>query len=85
MIADDPTIPPREVVDSFRSAYVSVNNCDPQIFYRGNHWYMVNGEAVHRVMVLRETWRLRGMAQRQSLKNTDKSILSRLINKLRGL
>lgn len=85
MIADDPTIPPREIIASFKFAYQKVNNCDPIIVYRGNHWYIVNGEAVHRAMVLREIARLRSMAQRQTLRNTDRSILTRLIAKLRGM
>lgn len=85
MIADDPTLPPREIVESFKLAYAKVNNCNPQIAYRGNHWYMVNGEAVHRAMVIREIARLRAMSQRQTLRQTDKSILTRLIAKLRGM
>ncbi|MCK6578883.1 MAG: hypothetical protein L6Q98_12330 [Anaerolineae bacterium] len=81
----EPAISPREIVESFKFAYAKVNNCDPIIVYRGNHWYIINGEAVHRTMVMREIARLRGVAQRQTLHNTDRSILTRLINKLRGL
>ncbi|MDZ4770243.1 MAG: hypothetical protein SGJ24_14025 [Chloroflexota bacterium] len=85
MYADDPTIPPREIIETFKVAYVKVNACDPLIAYRGNQWFVVNGEPVHRQMVIREIARLRGMAQRQTLKSTDRSMLMRLIDKLRGM
>jgi hypothetical protein len=83
--ADDPGVTPREIIETFRSAYKLVNACDPVIVYRGNQWFIVNGEAVHRAMVIREIARLRGLAQKQTMKQTDKSILTRLIAKLRGM
>lgn len=85
MNVDDPSIPPADIVASFKLAYNKVNAREPNIFYRGNQWFIVNGEAVHRQMVMRELARLRALAQQQNLKNTDRSILTRLINKLRGL
>jgi hypothetical protein len=83
--ADDPSIPPREIIETFKLAYSKVNSCDPIIVYRGNQWFIVNGEAVHRQMVIREIARLRGLAQKQTLRHADKGIINRLIAKLRGM
>ncbi|MBK8022937.1 MAG: hypothetical protein IPK19_16280 [Chloroflexi bacterium] len=84
-MVEDPSISPRDIIENFKFAYAKVNNSEPFIVYRGNHWYIVNGEAVHRAMVIREIARLRGVAQKQTLRTTDRSLLNRLINKLRGL
>jgi len=48
MVADDPTLPPRYIVEHFRKAYHGVHKRDPMVRYMGNHWYYVNGETVHR-------------------------------------
>lgn len=85
MIGDDPTLPPRYVVEDYRKAYKRVNKRDPQCRYIGNHWYNVNGETVHRAELMNEIARLRDLAQRTTLMNTDRSMISRLISRLRSI
>jgi hypothetical protein len=85
VVADDPTLPPRYIVETYRKSYESLYQCAPNVRYLGNHWYMVNGETVHRVTLMEEIARLRTENQKQDLLKTDKSIIKKLINKLRGL
>lgn len=85
VFCDDPTIPPRYVVEDYRKAYARVNRREPQCRYIGNHWYNVNGETVHRAELMGEIARLRDLAQRTTLMTTDRSIISRLISRLRAL
>jgi hypothetical protein len=47
-------------------------------------WYQVNGETVHRLTLFGEISRLRSLAQQQRLAKTDRSIVQRLIAKLRA-
>jgi len=85
MVADDPTLPPRYVVENYRRAYSTVNGRDPFVRYMGNHWYYVNGETVHRLTLLEEVERLRAMPPKQPFRRTDRSIVQRLIDRLRAL
>ncbi|MEP7290696.1 MAG: hypothetical protein ABI835_02885 [Chloroflexota bacterium] len=86
MVADDPTLPPRYVVENYRRAFTSINGREPFVRYMGNHWYNVNGETVHRSTLMEEIARLRSLSQRQNIKaNTDKSVIQRLIARLRSL
>ncbi len=86
MVADDPTLPPRYVVENYRRAYTVVNGREPFVRYMGNHWYNVNGETVHRSTLMEEIARLRNMSQRQHVATkTDKSVIHRLIARLRNL
>ena len=86
MVADDPTLTPRYVVENYRRAYTSINGREPFVRYMGNHWYDVNGETVHRSTLMEEIARLRMMSQRQNMKsNADKSVIQRLIARLRSL
>ena len=85
MIADDPTVPPRYVIEDYRKAYVRVNRREPQCRYVGNHWYNVNGETVHRAELMCEIARLRDLGQRASFINTERSVVSLLIARLRAL
>ena len=85
MVADDPTLPPRYVVENYRRAYNMINGREPTVRYMGNHWYNVNGETVHRSTLMEEIARLRNMSQRQTLVRTDKSVIQRLISRLRNL
>lgn len=86
MVADDPTLPPRYVVENYRRAFTSINGREPFVRYMGNHWYNVNGETVHRSTLMEEIARLRSLSQRQNIKSsTDKSVIQRLIARLRSL
>jgi hypothetical protein len=86
MVADDPTLPPRYVVENYRRAYTVINGREPFVRYMGNHWYNVNGETVHRSTLMEEIARLRNLSQRQTIvSKTDKSVIHRLIARLRSL
>ena len=85
MVADDPTLPPRYVVENYRRAYQVVNGREPFVRYMGNHWYNVNGETVHRSTLMEEIARLRNQSQRQHMVKADKSVIQRLIARLRSL
>lgn len=84
---DDPTIPPRYIVEGYRKAYKSIHEREPQCRYIGNHWYNVNGETVHRAMLMDEIARLRSLIPAPPPKpaGAEKSVIQRLIAKLRGL
>ena len=84
-LADDPTLPPRYVVDTFRRVYQTAHGREPAVRYMGNHWYSVNGETVHRITLMEEIARLRDLSQQQHLARPDKSLIQRLISRLRSL
>ncbi len=67
VVRDDPSLPPRYVVDNYRRAYSLANGRDPSVRYMGNHWYNVNGETVHRTTLTQEIARLRSMSQRTQM------------------
>ena len=86
VVVDDPTLPPRYVVENYRRAYSAVNARDPFVRYMGNHWYHVNGETVHRSTLIEEIARLRNQSQRQIIgAKTETSVIKRLIARLRSL
>ncbi len=81
---DDPTIPPRYIVEGYRQAYARIHEREPICRYIGNHWYNVNGETVHRTTLMEEIMRLRSIAPRGRFVGADKSVVQRLISRLRG-
>jgi hypothetical protein len=80
---NDVTLAPKHIIENYRRAYKQVHGKDPHITHVFAEWYQVNGETVHRVTLFGEITRLRGLAQRQRFP-ADKSIVQRLIAKLRG-
>lgn len=85
-VADDPTLPPRYVVENYRRAYTTINGREPFVRYMGNHWYNVNGETVHRTTLMEEIARLRTQSQRSlNIAKAEKSVIQRLIARLRSL
>ncbi len=84
-LADDPTLPPRYVVDTYRRVYHTAHGREPVVRYMGNHWYSVNGETVHRITLMDEIARLRDLSQKQYLNRPDKSLIQRLIGRLRSM
>ncbi len=86
-VADDPTLPPRYVLENYRKAYFVLNGCEPVVRYMGNHWYSVSGETVHRSTLMEEIARLRTLAQAQTLRQpkSNKSVIQKLISRLKGL
>ncbi len=83
--SDDPTITPALVLDSYQRAYKHVHGRYPACRHQFGEWYYVNGETVHRRTLLTEITRLRSIAQKQRLAITDRTVLQRLIAKLRGM
>lgn len=85
LTAEDATIPPRYVVENYRIAYVGANGREPAVRYMGNHWYYVNGETVHRMTLMNEIERLRAMPAKRQFRGADRSLVQRLIDRLRAL
>ena len=88
---DATTLTPRSIVDAFQRAYRQVYGRDAQVVHMFAEWYQVNGETVHRVTLFGEISRLRGLAQYQQQQRqqkekatADKSVIQRLIARLRG-
>lgn len=85
VVSDDPTLPPRYVVDIYRRAYQSAHGREPAVRYMGNHWYSVNGETVHRITLMEEIARLRDLSQKEQIIRADKGLIHRLISRLRNI
>lgn len=89
MTVCDEHTPPRYVAEIYRQTFLRIHQHEPQCLYLGNHWYNVNGELVHRAMLMDEIVRLQelleSVAPRRSLITADKSIIKRLIARLRGI
>jgi len=82
---EDPSLPPRYLVEHFRKVYEKAHQREPMVRYMGNHWYYVNGETVHRTTLVEEIQRLQHLVQRQNIVKTDQNLLKRLIAKLKSL
>ncbi len=78
---------PRQVVEAFCQAYRVVNGREPSVRYMGNQWYNVNGETVHRAMIIDEIERLRAFTPPPMIKRVpqDRSMIQKLIARLKGL
>ena len=85
-----------DLVAEYIDAYGKVNGWKPRIEYKGNGWYQVDEEVVHRSTLLQEIGRLRTLQRQQELEETQaqarnheaerkKSLISKLISKLRKL
>ena len=94
---DSTTLTPKHIVDSFQSAYRQVYGRDAQVVHMFAEWYTVNGETVHRMTLFSETARLHELARVQQIQqsgqaiqppprksNADRSMVQRLIARLRG-
>jgi hypothetical protein len=84
-VSDATTLTPQGIVDGFSQAYQQVYKKCPTVRYMGNAWYQVNGELLHRAFMLQETARLHDLARQQRAHTADRSVISRLIAKLRGM
>jgi len=85
LAVEDPTLPPRYLVEHFRKVYAKAHQREPMVRYMGNHWYYVNGETVHRTTLVEEIQRLQHVIQRQNIVKTDQNLLKKLIAKLKSL
>lgn len=82
----DVTLSPKSIMESFYHAYLAVHKQQPQIVHMFAEWYQVNGETVHRLTLLNEITRLRDLANQQRISSkADRSIIQRLITRLRGV
>lgn len=82
---DSTGIQAEQIASDYIHAFKLVHRQEPRVRYLSNQWFQVNGETVHRLTLIRETERLRDIAQAQRLQATDKGMLQRLIAKLRKM
>jgi hypothetical protein len=75
---------PEQITDYYRRAYRMVYNREPQVEHAFAEWYQANGEIVHRITLFAEITRLRDQAQKERLKQADRSVIQRLIARLKG-
>jgi hypothetical protein len=80
----DATLSPQIMIESYQRAYKHVHGRTPVVRHQFGEWYYVQGETVPRTTLLAEIARLRSIAQKQRLQSTDRSVLNRLIARLRG-
>lgn len=82
----DTTLSPQSIMENYYHAYRAVHKQEPRITHMFAEWYQVNGETVHRLTLLNEISRLRGLSNQQRLASAaDKTLIQRLITKLRGI
>lgn len=80
------TLTPKVLIDGYERAFARVYGRPPSIQHVGGQWYYVNGETVHRLALIAEIGRLREQAQRAPrYQPEDRSVIQRLIARLRGL
>lgn len=82
---DDPTLTPKIILDHYIGAYRKVNGKQPSVRYVGGPWYVVNGETVHRIMLLTEIQRLHQEAHHRTFAPPNRSMIQRLITRLRNI
>jgi hypothetical protein len=85
MASEDLTLSPQIMVESYLRAYKQVHGRTLVVRHQFGEWYYINGETVHRLTLLQEISRLRSLAQKQRLQTTDRSLVQRLITRLRGM
>jgi hypothetical protein len=86
MSTSDVTLTPQCIINEYMSAYRKLYGRDPRVRHIGGQWYYINGETVHRVALLTETARLRDVAKQQhAFSSPTRSMISRLITRLRGI
>lgn len=86
------TLTPHLILEGYSDLYQKIYSHAPQVDYMGNSWYRINGELVHRSVLLSEMDRLRDIREVvfQPAKpipysaETKKTVIQRLIAKLRG-
>jgi hypothetical protein len=87
MVCDEHT-PPRYLAEIYRQTFTRLHQHEPVCQYLGNQWFNVNGEMVYRAMLIDEIARLQELCQtispQRHIITADKSIIKRLIARLRG-
>lgn len=87
------TLTPHLILEGYSDLYQKIYSHAPQVDYMGNSWYRVNGELVHRSVLLSEIDRLRDIREvafqppkpQPHSAEAKKSMVQRLIAKLRGV
>ncbi len=82
---DTATLTPERIVQQFQQAYRQLHKREAHVIHLTAEWYQVNGEMVHRLVLLREIERLRDFTQRQRKATADRGTIQKLIARLRGL
>jgi hypothetical protein len=92
MLVDSaPSAKHTQIIEAYCDAFTRVHQREPLVRYMGNHWYSVNNETVHQSTLLNEISHLRELAahqaqeKKQVLLRAEKSVIQRLISRLRGL
>ena len=81
----DVTLTPQIIAESYERIYLEVNGVPATIRHVGGQWYYVNGETVHRFTLITEISRLQEVAEHQRRERADRSMIHRLIARLRRI
>ncbi len=81
---DDHTHDADHIVLCYQQVFKQVHGSVPRTRHMSSHWFQVNGEIVHRTTLIEEINRLRIIARKDHLRNTNKSLIQRLIGRLRS-
>lgn len=84
MRPNDPTITPQDIAEGYMRSYSQLYGCPPRVQHLGGEWYKVNGEMVTRTILLDEVINIRHLIK-QKKKTTSKSLIHRLINKIKAI
>ncbi|NJO83548.1 MAG: hypothetical protein HC828_12505 [Blastochloris sp.] len=84
-LLDDVPLHPDALMYEFCRAYERVYGCPVHMRYRGSGWFVIDNEYVHYRLVRAEVNRLRLLVRKQDFAREKRSILTRLIQKVRGL
>jgi hypothetical protein len=76
---------PETVIKNYTYAHWLVYGSEPEMHYIGNGWYRINGEMVHHRLITEETDRLRDLARQKRLNGRNRSMVQRLIDRLRSI
>lgn len=71
-------------VENYRDAFQRVYEQEPRIYYMGNQWYQVNGKPLHHTVLVVEIDRLNDLANMRHAQAHKRSMISRIIKRLRG-
>ncbi len=85
---DSATLTPKDIIENFKQVYRMVYHNEAHVVHMFAEWYQVNGETVHRLTLFQETVRLNGLIKQQQQRKppaADRSVIHRLIAKLRGV
>lgn len=92
---NDQTLTPHMILAGYSDLYQKIYQHAPEADYMGNSWYRVNGELVHRSVLLSEIDRLRDIrevtlqpllrTEQPQQRETKRTAVHRLIAKLRGV